>query len=130
MIQRSAALTGHPALETAFDQYREARLEVGRHLWLPLFFPGRWVPFTDDAIADFNDYNQHYIYAISCDEELARRLIVRAQLDPAYCDSHFFRPACATHQLIGFRMMQQNGCGDPLATQQARGGAAAVPTVS
>lgn len=40
-------------------------------------------------------------------------------MDPGYCDSHFFCPACTTHQLIGFRMMQQSGCGDPLATQQA-----------
>ena len=119
MIQRSAALTGHPVLEATFDEYRESRLEVGRNLWLPLFFPERWVPFKDTAVANFNDYKQHFIYAITCDAELARWPIVRAQMDPGYCDGHFFRPACATHQLIGFRMMQQNGCGDPLATQQA-----------
>lgn len=119
MIQRSAGLTGHPALQSAFAQYRQSRLEVGRHLWLPLFFPQRWVPFNNEVVADYDDYQLHFIYAISCDEELAQRPIIRAQMDPDYCDGHPLRPACATHQMIGFRMMQQNSCGDPQATQAA-----------
>ncbi len=119
MIQQSALRSQDPVLTQLFDRYRETRLETGRNLWLPLFYPGRWVPFKAEDLTGYPYYNYQFIYAISCDTELAELPLVQAQLDPDFCDRHPLRPACVTHQLMGFRFMQQNGCGDPEATQVA-----------
>lgn len=119
MIQKSAALTGDPALNTLFERYRQKHLRGGRNIWEPLFFPGRWIPFRTEDITRFDDYQQHFIYAISCDSELAQLPIIQAQLDADYCDSYPWRPACATHQLMGLRFMQNSRCGDAAATQAA-----------
>lgn len=120
MIQRSAALTtGNPSLGSVFGRYQQKYLETARTLWLPLFFPGRWFPFSNEDIAHFNEYQKQFVYAISCDPDLAQQAIISAQLDPSYCDRQPLRPACATHQLMAFRFMQQNHCGDAQATQSA-----------
>lgn len=117
MVQQSAERTGDPRLQALFADYAAQRLGVGRNLWVPLFYPGRWVPFSDADIAHFPDYNLHFIYAISCDSGLADNPVVQSQLDPGFCDRHPWRPACATHQLMGFRFMQINQCGDSEATR-------------
>lgn len=119
MIQRSATLTGNPSLQSAFSRYQQKYLESARTLWLPLFFPGRWVPFRNEDIAHLNDYQKLFMYAISCDPDLEKQASITVQLDPDLCDSQPFRPACATHQLMAFRFMQQNSCGDAPATQSA-----------
>ena len=117
MIQKSAALTGDPTLNTLFERYNQKYLRGGRNIWEPLFFPGRWVPFKAEDIAHFSDYQLHFIYAISCDSELAQLPIIQAQLNADYCDKYPWRPACATHQLMGFRFMQSSHCGDGPSTQ-------------
>lgn len=117
MVQQSAERTGDPRLRALFAEYHAQRLADGRNLWLPLFYPGRWVPFTDAEIAHFPDYNLHFVYAISCDATLAEHPVVRPQLHADFCDRHPWRPACATHQLMGFRFMQRGQCGDPEAVR-------------
>ena len=119
MLQRSAALTGDPSLKALFERYRQKYLQSGRNIWEPLFFPGRWIPFKNEDIANFSDYQQHFIYAISCDSELAQTAIIQAQLKADYCDSYPWRPACVTHQLMGLRFMQISHCGDASSTQAA-----------
>lgn len=119
MIQRSATLTSDPSLESAFGRYQQKYLESARTLWLPLFFPGRWVPFRNEDIAHFSEYQKQFVYAISCDPDLEQQDIISAQLDSSYCDRQPLRPACATHQLMAFRFMQQNHCGDAQATHAA-----------
>lgn len=119
MIQRSAALTGNSTLQSAFVRYQQKYLETARTLWLPLFFPGRWVPFRNEDIAHFDDYQKFFVYAISCDPDLEQQVVITAQLDPTFCDSQPLRPACATHQLMAFRFMQQNRCGATQSTQSA-----------
>lgn len=121
MVQRSAALTGDATLQAAFERYRERHLQGGRNIWEPLFFTGRWIPFKNEDIAHFDDYQQHFIYAISCDSELGATPLIQAQLSPDYCDRYPWRPACVTHQLIGFRLMQISHCGDADAVQLAIG---------
>ena len=119
MIQRSATLTGNPSLQSVFNRYQRKYLDSARNLWLPMFFPGRWVPFKNESLARFDDYQRLFVYAISCDAELEQLAVTSGQLDPDYCDSQPLRPACATHQLMSLRFMQQNQCGDPPSTQAA-----------
>lgn len=119
MIQRSAELTGNPSLQSVFKRYQQKYLDTAMNLWLPLFFAGRWVPFKNELLVHFDDYQRLFVYAISCDAELKQLAVKSGQLDPAYCNRQPLRPACATHQLMAFRFMQQNQCGDPRSTQIA-----------
>lgn len=119
MIQQSADISGHPQLVGLFQEYEDKYLRTGRNLWYPLFKPGRWVPFNNAELAGFDDYQLHFVYGISCDEELRQMPLLQAQLDPDYCNDSPLRPACATHQLMAFRFMQRSQCGDADATRQA-----------
>lgn len=119
MIQQSAEVTGHPTLVGLFGRYEQRYLAERHGLWRPLFYPGHWSPFRAQDLQGFPDYNLHFIYAISCDTELGDSAAVQAQLDPGYCATRPWRPACATHQLMGFRFMQRSRCGDPRATEAA-----------
>jgi hypothetical protein len=93
MIQRSAALTGNPSLQSAFSRYQQKYLESARTLWLTLFFPGRWVPFRNEDIAHLNDYQKLFVYAISCDPDLGKQAAITAQLDPDLCGKQPLRLA-------------------------------------
>lgn len=119
MVQRSAEHTGDPRLQALFADYHARYLDNPRNLWVPLFHPGRWVPFRIEDIEHYPDYNLHFIYGIGCDAELAEHPVVVPQLRADFCDRHPLRPACVTHQLMGFRFMQRSGCGDPAATSAA-----------
>lgn len=119
MVQQSAERTQDPTLLTLFADYNDRYLERGRNIWLPLFHPGRWVPITHEETQNLADYQQHFIYAISCDPELGQSPLVQAQLDTGYCDQYPWRPACVTHQMMGFRFMQRNGCGDTEGAEAA-----------
>lgn len=116
MLQQSARLTHDPALTTLFERYRQKYLQSGKNIWAPLFFPGRWIPFNLKTVANYDDYQLHFLYAISCDEELARLPVIQAQLTADYCAAQPWRPACATHQLMGLRFMQLSECGNATAT--------------
>jgi len=113
MIQQAADVSGDRRLQRLFTDYEQRYLKE-RHdnLWRPLFYPGTWVPVHFKDIASYSYYNWHLMYAIICDSELGKVPEIAAQNDPAFCDRHPLRPACATHQLMGRRLMQRNKCGD------------------
>lgn len=119
MVQQAAEHSQDPALLALFADYHHRYLERGRNIWQPLFYPGRWAPIATEDIANLPDYNLHFLYGISCDPELARHPQVQAQLNADYCDSYPWRPACVTHQMMGFRFMQRADCGDAQATAAA-----------
>lgn len=119
MVQQAAEQSQDPALLALFADYHSRYLERGRNIWRPLFYPGRWVPIAPAELMDLPDYNLHFLYAISCDPELAQQPRIQAQLNADYCDRYPWRPACVTHQMIGFRLMQRAECGDAQATAAA-----------
>ena len=48
------------------------------------------------------DYNLSFLYGLTCDAELGRSSVVKAQLDQAYCSgSGLLHPHCTTHQMMG-----------------------------
>ncbi len=113
MIQQAAEVSGDRRLHRLFTDYEQRYLKE-RHdnRWRPLFYPGTWVPVQFKDIASYSYYNWHLMYAIICDSELGKVPEIAAQNDPAFCNRHPLRPACATHQLMGIRLMQRNKCGD------------------
>ena len=112
MIQQAAEITDDQRLKRLLEDYSQRYLKNRRNAWRPMFYPGTWMPVRFKDIAHLPDYNQHYIYAILCDSDLGNVPEIAAQNEPAFCDKHPLRPACATHQLVGIRLLQRSECGD------------------
>jgi hypothetical protein len=122
MLQQAGEVSGDPRLQSLFGDYEKRHLQQNYlSFWRPLFYPGTWSGVRAEDITRLPDYNQHFIYAISCDAELGRVAAIAAQNEADFCDSHPWRPACVTHQLMGIRMLQRSSCGSPgqLATTLA-----------
>ncbi|MDH5571157.1 MAG: hypothetical protein OEY89_05285 [Gammaproteobacteria bacterium] len=111
MLQQSALLTHDKKLVDLFAKYQSKYL-TGQHnnMWLPLFNTHSWIPVRYEQIRHFPYYNKHFIYSLSCDQDLAKIPEIAEQDQPDFCDWHPLRPACVTHQLMGIRMQQRRGC--------------------
>ena len=113
MVQQAGEITGDARLQQLFSEYDQRYLgRQQKNVWRPLFYPGTWVAISYEDIAALPYYNLHFIYAILCDEELGSVPEILAQNDPAFCNRHPLRPACATHQLMGILLLQRSQCGD------------------
>jgi hypothetical protein len=113
MVQRSAVLTGDDRLQELFDTYYQ-RYEIpgGRNYWRLLFKTKGWMPVRYEQIKDHDDYQQYFIYAITCDAELGQEPAILAQNDPSYCDAFPLRSSCVTHQMMGIQFLQERECGN------------------
>lgn len=112
MVQQAAEIMDDQRLKSLFTAYNKRYLENRRNIWKPLFFPGSWVAIRFENLANLRYYNWLFFYAMLCDEELGSIPEIAAQNDPAFCNQHPLRPACATHQLMGIRLLQRSECGD------------------
>ena len=113
MVQQAANLTGDARLLELFDSYHERYMGAQRRsYWRLLFNKNGWVPVHYEQIESLDDYQQLFIYAVTCDSDLANIALISAQLDPSWCDAYPFRPSCVTHQLVGLHLMQDRKCGD------------------
>ena len=113
MIGQSATLTKDRRLQVLFSKYESRYLKRRQNnLWLPLFVDNVWVPVRYEDLASYPYYNKHFIYAMTCDPDLARHTDIAEQNKPGFCDARFMKPACVTHQLMGIRIMQRKGCGN------------------
>jgi len=115
IVQQAGDITGDTRLRTLFGDYTQRYLD--RHpnnVWRPLFYPKSWVPVRFEDIASLPYYNWHFIYAYTCDQELAQVPEITAQNDPAFCDQHLLSPACATHQMMGLLLLKRSQCGDQI----------------
>jgi hypothetical protein len=113
MVQEAADISGDERLQGLFASYRQRHIETNPNsLWRPLFYPKTWVPVRYQDIARFPDYNQYFIYAITCDRDLAKVPAIAAQNTPEFCDRHPLRPACVTHQMMGLLLLKRSECGD------------------
>jgi len=113
MVQQAGNITGDTRLKTLFSDYSQRYLDKHHNnVWRPLYYPNTWVPVRFEDIASFPYYNWHFIYAYTCDQELAQVPEITAQNDPAFCDQHLLSPACATHQMMGLLLLKRSQCGD------------------
>lgn len=113
MVQKAAALSGDHRLESLFAEY--ARRYVNNrpnNVWRPLFYSNSWVPVRYESIKELPYYNQLFIYAITCDTELAEAPGIAAQTSPSLCNLRLRSPSCRTHQMMGLLMMKRSQCGD------------------
>ena len=113
MVQRAGTITNDPRLKMLFTDYAKRYLDMQpNNIWRPLFYPNSWLPIRFDDIADLPYYNLHFIYAYTCDPDLAKIPKIAAQNDPSFCDQHPLRPACVTHQMMGLLLLKRSQCGN------------------
>lgn len=111
MLWKSAAITKDGRLGALFEKYRARYLErAPANPWSLLFKKQGWVPVRYKDIESYPYYNQYFIFALTCDAELARVPLIQAQSSPEFCGTKLLTPACVTHQLMGMRMMQEKNC--------------------
>jgi len=113
MIQKADDVSGDERLESLFAEYAVRYLDNRpNHVWRPLFYRNSWVPVRFERIAEFPYYNQHFIYAITCDAELAKVPAIAAQNDAGLCRLRLRSATCVTHQMMGLMLLQRSRCGD------------------
>jgi hypothetical protein len=113
MVQQAADISVDPRLRDLFSAYEARHLAHRRNsIWYPLFHPHSWTPVRFEDIRSLPYYNWHFVYAITCDRELAKVPEIAVQNEAGFCDAHTLRPACVTHQLMGLLLLKRSECGD------------------
>jgi hypothetical protein len=120
MVRETARRTGDQRLDRLFARYAARHLGAG-NVWTHLFDEGSAEPIRYVDVARLPYYNQHFLYALTCDRLLGAEPLIQRQNQPDFCDHgrYRFMPACVTHQLMGLRFLQRRQCGDQRAVRAA-----------
>lgn len=111
MIKKSSHLTGDQRLAAIYEEFQKATNPLSP--WQHLYNPNSFAPIRPDELGSLPDYNLLFLYGLTCDKELGQLEVIERQLKEDFCwDNHLISPACLTHQLMGFRFMQDRACGD------------------
>lgn len=114
MIGQSAELTGDSRLQALFDEnLRDFKANHSRSVWQAFYSPSAFwgYSFPKRAYESVPDYQQYFLFSLTCGKELAENPLIAAQHEMNFCrTSHPVSPACVTHQLMGFRLQQRIGC--------------------
>jgi hypothetical protein len=116
MIRESGLLTDDERLKKLSDEYiaRLAEMTRNKSPWLYFFDESISIPVTAEQLAHLPDYNRHFLYGLTCSEELAALETIQQQNQTDFCwKTHPLSPACVTHQLMAFRFMQRKSCRNP-----------------
>jgi len=114
MIGESAKLTGDVRLQQLFADYRATtNAAEADSVWQTFFAPERYwgASFSQQSYAGYADYQQYFLFGLTCSKQLADEAIIVDQHDTDFCRRrHPLSPACVTHQMMGFRFAQRVGC--------------------
>lgn len=111
MIAESARLSGDERLRALFAEY-QANIDP-LWIWSVFFEPERFrnAMLTPEVYGRFADYQQYFLFSLSCNRQMALDPAIAAQQETSFCwRKHPFSPACATHQMMGFRFAQRVSC--------------------
>jgi hypothetical protein len=111
MLQKAATASGDTRLDKLVTDYlnrHQSALRKGS--WGYLFDDKHWAPLNYEQLKHLPEYNQYFIYAMSCDSDLAKIPLIAAQNSPDFCNQHRLRPACVTHQMMGILLLERKQC--------------------
>lgn len=121
MVRDAAALSGDAGLAELLQRWRQryfTREPIDAWVLLvdPAARPARNLPAGLERLPH---YMKLMSYGMSCDARQGETDIVRRQMVAGWCSAVTVRrvlshPKCVTHQLAGYMLMQQRGCGDPV----------------
>lgn len=114
MLHEAYKLSNDARIAILLQKYMQRNSRIVQSVWAPLFdYPGRR-SMGGYAVEGLPYYNQHFIYALNCSQDIADDIaIVEQQNDAGFCHQarYFYRPACITHQLMGINFLYTNKCG-------------------
>jgi hypothetical protein len=114
MVGQSAELTGDPRLQILFADFRrQYDLTNSRSVWQTFFNTSQYwgVNIPPANYAGMGDYQQYFLFTLTCGKEMAAQPVMVAQHDSDFCwKVHPASPACVTHQLMGYRFLQRIQC--------------------
>ncbi|HEY3699629.1 MAG TPA: hypothetical protein VGK97_09885 [Spongiibacteraceae bacterium] len=115
MLGESARISGDERVAALYDEFRQNYDRYAADsIWQVFFSPAKYrgASFPAEAYQPLVEYQQYFLYTLTCSSQLEREPLIQAQNDPQFCwhGTRMIRPACATHQLMGYRMAQRNNC--------------------
>jgi hypothetical protein len=115
MIGESARISGDARVQELFDEFRnDYDRSAPYDTWQAFFHPRQFrnAKFSSSEYMSLVEYQQYFLYALTCSSQLSEEPAIAAQNDPEFCWSGYrlIRPACVTHQLMGYRMAKRNNC--------------------
>jgi len=114
MLYEAEKRSGDARLAELLNKYFLKYSRIKDSGWGPLFgaAPHNYLPaYSVDGLPY---YNKHFIYSLNCAKSIADDLlIVEQQNQPGFCHqlNYIYRPACATHQLMGINFLSVQNCG-------------------
>jgi len=115
MLGESARISGDARVQKLFDEYRNNLDRADPYnVWRAFFHPQQFrnARFSESEFISLAEYQQYFLYTLTCSPQLAQVSLIEAQNDPKFCWSggRIIRPACVTHQMMGYRMARRNHC--------------------
>ena len=115
MVGESARLSGDARLKNLYDEFSSNyQAQFPQSVWMVFFTPDRFrnANIPPDIYRSYVEYQQYFLYTITCSQAMAQDPLIVAQDDPGFCwhGTRVIRPACVTHQLMGYRFAQRNDC--------------------
>ena len=115
MLGESAKISGDDRVKKLFDEFLANNDRTAPYsVWQAFFHPERFRGgiFSASEYSSLVEYQQYFLYTLTCSKQLAQEPLIEAQNNPDFCwsGSRVIRPACVTHQLMGYRMAQRNQC--------------------
>lgn len=115
MLGESARISGDERVAALYDEFRH---NYGRYasdsIWQVFFSPAKYrgASFPAETYRPLVEYQQYFLYTLTCSSQLEQEPLIQEQNDPQFCwhGARIIRPACVTHQLMGYRMAQRNNC--------------------
>ncbi|HET8710245.1 MAG TPA: hypothetical protein VFM32_02630 [Spongiibacteraceae bacterium] len=116
MLGESASISGDERVKKLYEEFRQDYdRSFPYSIWQAYFHPEQFrnAKFSASEYIALVEYQQYFLYGLTCSEQLAKEPFIRAQHSPGFCwsGSRTIRPACVTHQLMAFEMIKRNGCG-------------------
>ena len=125
MVGEAAALSGDAGLAGMARKFRQRYYSrEPLDAWVLLVDanarPHSNIPYGYDELPG---YMKLFVYGLSCDVGLGASDAVQSEMSLGLCRANAARrvlrqPKCVTHQLVGFMLTQQRGCGDPAMVRQ------------
>ncbi len=115
MLGESARISGDERVQKLFNEFTTNLDRVAPYaIWQAFFHPQQFhnATFSASEYLSLVEYQQYFLYGLTCSRQLAQEPFVEAQNNPDFCwsGSRIIRPACVTHQLMGYRMAQRRQC--------------------
>lgn len=113
MLYEVQKISPDERIEKLIDTYFERNKQLKLSPWGPLFDGEQHRTLGAYAVVGLPYYNQHFIYALNCGEDIAAELdLVARQNDASFCyqAEYIYRPACITHQLMGINFLNKKQC--------------------